>query len=152
MLRYKPHARVASSTFRRIDGVDGVLTTHKRHGWQHAWTVTDGSDAAAPRPFAAKATVPASVAVPVMCVLVLTCAAAALLVVLDGRPDRPQLMTAAVGVLLVWTGLLLAPAWWRFATRPNRSSTRRSHDNGQRTEVGTCSTDQGSSTTGGVAR
>ena len=116
-MAYKPDARVAYRTLRRIDGVDGVPTTHTQRGWVHAWTVTDGIDAAAPRPFAAKKGVPAWVAVPAMCALVLTVMAWSLVVVLDGHDDAAAIVLGVFGLLAVWTVLLILPALVRAARR-----------------------------------
>ena len=110
MPTYKPHARVAHRTSRRIDVVDGVPTTHKQHGWVHAWTVTDSPKSAAPLPFAAKAPVPAVVAVPAMCALVLIVMAVALLVVFDGSPNRSRLIVVAFAAVGMWSVLLSIPA------------------------------------------
>ena len=113
MRTYKPHAQVAHRSSRRIDGVDGVPTTHKQHGWVHAWTVTDGPNHPTPHPFTAKKSVPAAVAVPAMCAVVLTAMASSLLVVLEGHPNRAWLVVLAFGVLGIWTLLLLVPAFVR---------------------------------------
>ena len=107
---YKPHAQVAHRTFQRIDEVDGVLTTHKQHGWVHAWTVTNGPNTATPLPVTAKKFVPAWIAVSAMCALVLTMMVAALVVVLDGHPDTLTIAAASFGLLGVWTVLLMLPA------------------------------------------
>ena len=109
-MAYKPHTRVAGRTFQRIDGVDGVPTTHTQRRWHHAWTVTDGLDTAAPLPLAARATVPAVVAVPAMCVLVLTVMTVALVTILDGHQDTALIVLAVFAGLLAWTGLLMIPA------------------------------------------
>ena len=102
-MAHKPHARVAHRTTRRIDEVDGVPNARTEPGTHHAWTVTDGHDAAAPLPFAAKATVPANVAVTAMCVLVLIATTVALVTILDGHEDTALIVLALMGGLLAWT-------------------------------------------------
>ena len=90
-MAYKPHARVAHRSSRRIDKVDGVPTTHKQHGWTHAWTVTDDPDSAAPLPVAAKR-ISAAVAVPAMLAVVLIATAAALISVSADHPDQSRIV------------------------------------------------------------
>ncbi|MGH1493652.1 MAG: hypothetical protein ACRBK7_30360 [Acidimicrobiales bacterium] len=107
---HKPHAQVAHRTSRRIDGVDGVPSTHTRNDWTHAWTVTDGVSSAAPLPFAAKKSVSAMVAVSTMRAVVLTAALVALTVILDDRPDATSIVLGSVGSLMAWTALLAVPA------------------------------------------
>ena len=123
MRPYKPHDRVAHRHSRRIDEVDGVPTTHTQHGWHHAWTVTDGPNAAAPRPFVAKKSVPAKVAVPVMCALVLTAMTVALITALDGHPDTTPVILASFAAVAAWTLVLMLPAFTRAAARTGQAQS-----------------------------
>ena len=123
MRTYKPHARVAGRTSQRIDGVDGVPTTHTQRGWGHAWTVTDGPDTAAPCPFAASR-ISAAVAVPVMLAVVLIATAAALLSVTAGHPDQPRLVALTFGAIGAGCVLMTMPAAIRAICRLTRSGRR----------------------------
>ena len=124
MRTYKPHARVAGRTSQRIDGVDGVLTTHTQRGWVHGWTVADGPDAAAPFPVGAKG-ISAVVAVSAMCAVVLTATFASLVVVTAGHPDQFRVVLACLGALAGLCLLVATPALIRAAVRLPRDGTNR---------------------------
>ena len=130
MTAHKPQARVAHSRFRGIHEVDGVPTTHEQHGWVHAWTVTDRPGNAPPFPFAAKPPIPATAAVTVMCTTVLSAFLVALLVILDGHPNRPLIVVLCCAGLAVFMAVLVLPAlveessWmtpWERSTRNGRN-------------------------------
>ena len=110
MTAHKPHARVAHPRFRGIHEVDGVPTTHKQHGSVHAWTVTDRPGNAPPLPFAAKPPIPATAAVTLMLTTVLSAFLVALLVILDGHPNRPLIVVLCFAGLTVFMAVLALPA------------------------------------------
>ena len=124
MAAYKPHARVAGRTFRRIDGVDGVPTTHKQHGWVHAWTVTDRHQPAAPFPVAAKE-VPAVVAVPAMCAVVLIATLASLVALTAGQPHQVRIVIASLVLLVGFCLTLAMPALIRKSVGGDSERTNR---------------------------
>ncbi len=124
-MQHKPHARVAGPSFRRIDEVDGVPTTHTQHGQAHGRMVTDGVAAAEPLPFAAKKSVPAAVAIPVMLAVITAAFGAALVSVTAGLPNRGELLAAAVVALLVACAVMAIPGLVRAGRRGPMSRSAR---------------------------
>ena len=111
MTRHLPShgARVAPTHSVVMPEGYGLPSTHTPHTAGPDRMVTTDIGSGAPLPFAAPSPIGAIPALVAMATVILTATVVALLVVLDGHPQRLHLMALVLGALAAWCALLAAP-------------------------------------------